>query len=68
MTDDDSAFKGTIMIESSGLIAGIIFYLFGIITTDRSMEIIGAITTILFFWLIFYAVSVRITESENRQE
>lgn len=68
MTDNDSAFKGTIMIESSGLITGIIFYLFGIITTDRSMEIIGAITTILFVWLIFYAVSVRITESENRQE
>lgn len=66
MTDNDSAFKGTIMIESSGLITGIIFYLFGIITTDRSMEIIGTITTILFFWLIFYAVSVRITESENK--
>jgi len=66
MTDNDSAFKGTIMIESSGLITGIIFYLFGIITTDRSMEIIGTITTILFVWLIFYAVSVRITESENK--
>lgn len=68
MTDNDSAFKETIIIESFGLITGIIFYLFGIITTDRSTEIIGAITTILFFWLIFYAVSVRITESENSQE
>lgn len=61
----DEAFKQTVLFESCGFLSGFLFVLWGILKDDQTMIAFGAIPSIVFLFLLFYAFSVRITNNEE---
>jgi len=61
----DEAFKQTIIFEFSGFLSGFLIILCGILNDDQTMIAFGAIPSIVFLILLFYAFSVRITNNEE---